>query len=96
MTGKTTSFEAWSWFRFNNLELALAMVLKFYTSMAKGLKLEVRKFWELIPMFVEVTGEKLEGGPFCLSAIQNRVDGHEISQVPAANIYLFKVNNGNT
>ena len=27
--------------------------------MAKGLKLKVRKFWRLIPTFVEVTGEKL-------------------------------------
>ena len=33
--------------------------------MAKGLKLKVRKFWWLIPTFVEVTGEKLVGGPFC-------------------------------
>ena len=32
--------------------------------MAKELKLKVRKFWELIPMFVKVTGEKTgrEGG----------------------------------
>ena len=33
--------------------------MKFYTSVAKGLKLKVRKFLGLIPMFVEVTGEKL-------------------------------------
>ena len=62
MTTKTTfcfSVEGWSWLKFNNLGLALAMVLKFYTSVAKGLKLKVRKFWELIPTFVEVTGEKL-------------------------------------
>ena len=50
---------------FNNLGLALAMALKFYTSLTKGLKLKVRKFWELIPTFVEVTGEKLVGGSFC-------------------------------
>ena len=31
----------------------------FYTSVAKVLKLKVRKFWGLIPTFVEVTGEKL-------------------------------------
>ena len=30
--------------------------------MAKGLKLKARKFWGLIPTFVEVTGEKLFGG----------------------------------
>ena len=62
MTIKTTfcfSLGGWSWLKFNNLGLALAMVLKFYTSVAKGLKLKVRKFWELIPTFVEVTGEKL-------------------------------------
>ena len=34
------------------------MVLKFYTSVAKGLKLEVRKL-RLVPAFIEVTGEKL-------------------------------------
>ena len=31
-----------SWFNFNNLELALGMALKFYTSVGKGLKLKVR------------------------------------------------------
>ena len=41
------------------------MALRFYTSVAKGLKLQVRKCWELIPKFVEVTGQKLVGGPFC-------------------------------
>ena len=30
----------------------------------KRLKLKVRKFWGLIPTFVEVTGEKLVGGSF--------------------------------
>ena len=33
--------------------------------MAKGLELKVRKFWGLIPTFVEVTGEKLVGVTFC-------------------------------
>ena len=41
------------------LGLALSMALKFYTSVAKGLKLKFRKFKGLIPKFVEVTGEKL-------------------------------------
>ena len=60
---KSIFFEGCSWFKFNNLRLALSMVLKFYTSEAKGLKLKVRKFLGLIPTFVEVTGEKLvEGG----------------------------------
>ena len=40
------------------------MNLKFYTIVAKELKLKVRKFWTLIPAFVEVTGEKLVGGGF--------------------------------
>ena len=35
----------------------LDMDLKFYTSVVKGSKLKIRKFWGLIPTFVEVTGE---------------------------------------
>ena len=34
--------EGWSWFQFNNLGLALAMALKFYTSVVKGLKLKLK------------------------------------------------------
>ena len=35
-------FEEWSWFnKFNNLGLALGVKLKFYTFVAKGLKLKV-------------------------------------------------------
>ena len=41
------------------------MNFKFYTSVAKGSKLKVRKFWGLVHTFVEVTGEKLVWGPFC-------------------------------
>ena len=37
--------------------------------MVKGLKIKVRKFWGLINTFVEVTGEKLAGEPFCLPTI---------------------------
>ena len=62
MTRKTTFFDGWCWFKFNNLGLALCTNLKFYTRVEKGLKLKVRKFWGLIPTFVEVTGEKLVGG----------------------------------
>ena len=51
----------WSSFRLNNLGLTIGATLKFYTSMTKGLKLNVRKFWGLNPTFVEVIGEKLEG-----------------------------------
>ena len=62
LSRKTVFFEGWSWFKFNNLGLALATYLKFYTSKAKALKLKVRKFWWLIRMFVEVTREKLVVG----------------------------------
>ena len=41
MTRKTTFFEGWSWFKLNNLGLALGTNLKFYTSFSKGLKLKV-------------------------------------------------------
>ena len=44
--------------------LALGINLKFYISVANGLKLKVRKFFGLIPTLVEVTGEKLVAGPF--------------------------------
>ena len=37
------------------------MALKFYISVTKGIRL---KIWGLIPKFVEVTPEKLEGGLF--------------------------------
>ena len=39
--------------------LTIGMALKFYTSVTKGLKLKVRKFLGLIPIFVEIAGEKL-------------------------------------
>ena len=38
------------------------MTVKVYTSVAKVLKLKVRKDWELSLSFVEVTGEKPDGG----------------------------------
>ena len=40
------------------------MALKFYTSVEKGLNLNVRKFLGIIPTFVAVTGENLVGGAF--------------------------------
>ena len=64
---KTFFLKGWSWFKFINLRLALGTNLKFYTSLSKELKLKVRKFWGLIPTFVEVTGKKLvEVGLFAL------------------------------
>ena len=64
LTRKIAFFEGLSWFKFNNLGLALGTHLKFCTSVTKGLKLKVRKFCGPNITFVEVTGEKLEGGPF--------------------------------
>ena len=61
---KSHFFERWSWFKFNDLGQALGTNIKFYTSVAKGLKLKVRKFGGLSPTFVEVTGEKLVRGSF--------------------------------
>ena len=37
---KNRFFEGWSWFKFNNLRLVLGKALKFYSGMAKGLKLK--------------------------------------------------------
>ena len=45
-----------------NLELALGMALKFCTSVTNELR--ISKLSGLIPMFVEVTWEKLAGGFF--------------------------------
>ena len=55
-------FVGYSWFKLNNMRLALGMSLKFYNNVAKGLKLKFRKFLGLIPTFIEVTGEKQAGG----------------------------------
>ena len=62
MTRKTYFFEGCSWFKFNNLKLALGMALKFNTSVAKELKVKVRKFLGLIFTLVEVAWGKLVGG----------------------------------
>ena len=64
LTRKIAFFEGWSLFKLYSLGMALVMNLKFYISMAKGLKLKARKFWSLVPTFAEVTEEKLVGGPF--------------------------------
>ena len=56
---KNRIFERWSWLKFSSLKLALGTNLKFYTNVAKGLRLKVRQFLGLIPTIVEVTGEKL-------------------------------------
>ena len=74
MTRKIAFFVWWSWFKFNNFGLALDANLKFSASLLKGLKLKVRKFWGLIPTFVEVKGEKLVGGTFLPPPILYRVN----------------------
>ena len=77
MTRKVVFFEGWSWFKFNNFKLALGTNLKFYISVAKGLKGNVRKFLGLVPTFVEVTREKLVGGSlFASPPILKRVNKH--------------------
>ena len=77
MTRKIAFSERWSWFKFNNLGLAHGTNLQFCTSVAKGLKLKVRKCYDSIPTFVEVTREKLQEPP-SLPPILNRVKGEEI------------------
>ena len=64
LTIKTNFFEGWSRFKFNNLGLVIGMTLKFYTNVAKGLKIKVRKLLGLFPTFEEVTGENRIGEPF--------------------------------
>ena len=61
--------------------LALGTNLIFYISVAKGLKVKVRKFWGIIPTFVEITGEKLVGGPFCPRSILNRVKVRDANEI---------------
>ena len=61
LTRKVAFLEGWSWFKFNNLGLALSANLKFYISVAKESKLKVRMFWGPNPTFVEVTEEKMVG-----------------------------------
>ena len=56
---KINFIEGCSRFKFNNLGPAVGMALRFYSSMVKGLKLEVRKLWRLNLAFVGVTVEKL-------------------------------------
>ena len=57
LTRETAFYEGWSWLKFNTWGLTPSKNLRFYISLAKGLK--------LIPMFGEVTGEKQVGGSFC-------------------------------
>ena len=40
---RKTDFEGWTWFKVNNLGLPLGMALKFYSSLAKWLKVKVKQ-----------------------------------------------------
>ena len=93
MTRKIAFFDEWFWFKFNNLGLAVATNLKFYTSLANRLKLKVRKFWGLIPTFLEVTGEKLVGGTFLPPLpLLNRVKAKLITIIAQEEITLIQAN----
>ena len=63
---KNAFFEGWSWFRFNNLELALDRNLKFYTSVANGLKLKVLGANSYV--YRSYRGKTGREGPFCALA----------------------------
>ena len=63
---KTTFFEGLSWFKFNDFGLELGMTMKIY-SVAKVLKLRVRKILGIVPTFVEVTAKKLVWGVLLLT-----------------------------
>ena len=49
--------EGWYWFKFDNLEPALSITWKIYTSVEKGLKLKFRKFWGSIPKILKATAK---------------------------------------
>ena len=73
---KNNILEGCSSFKFNDLELALGMALRFDTSLAKALILKVRNFGGLIPTFVEATREKLIVGVLLAPSLSilNRVN----------------------
>ena len=82
MTRKTYFSEGSSWFKFKNLGLSLGKEL----SVAKELKLKVRKFWWLNLTFVDVTWEKLVG---CFPPIRKRVKVKG-AQEARVNQFLFQ------
>ena len=88
LLSKTAIFEGWPWLKFNNLGLAQGTTLKFYTTVTKGLKLKVIKFCELIHTFVEVSGEKMEGGIFTPAPppILNKVN--KVKKTKTENIFV--------
>ena len=69
-------FVGLSWFKFNNLGLTLCINLKFYTSVAKELKLKFREFWGNSYVCRSYRGKTGKGGGVFLSLppILNRVN----------------------
>ena len=65
------------------------MASKFYISVAERLKLKVRKFWWLIPTFVDVTGEELVGLDF-LPPVLNRVS-RKAAKMPSLSSRKIKI-----
>ena len=59
------------------------MALKFYAGVAKGFKLKVRKFYRLIPTFVEATGGKLVGSlfPLILNSVKVELWGERLDSL---------------
>ena len=69
------------------------MVLKFYTSVVKRLKLKFRKFWGVIRTFVEVTGEKRKTGrePFCPPSPPKSLIGLKLNLFQVITLILKKM-----
>ena len=67
--------------------------MKFYTSVAKGLKVKVIKFWGLVATFIEVTKEKTgSGGGGGGSFLPPPIPVLILNRVKAIfSIYFFKV-----
>ena len=74
MTKRTTFFEWWSWFKFNNLELGLDMTLKVYTNVAKGLIVKARRFWGLNPNVCRSYRGETGRSAFRSAPILNRIN----------------------
>ena len=76
MTRKIYFIDAYSWFKFNNLELAEVMTLTIYRSVAKWLKLKVKKRMGLkkdVKKDVLKNFEKITGKKFCWSLLFDKI-----------------------
>ena len=75
ITAQKMKFSRKGFFNFFVPWMVQGMVLKFYSSVAKGLKLKVIKLWGLVPTFREITGKNLVGEAFLppFPPILNRV-----------------------